>query len=166
VSQTHPAPAALEGGAAQQAVLTVLVYSSNHAMRARVKTSVGTRPVTDLGPIQWVEASDGPACIAVLDAGGIDLVVLDGEAWPTGGMGIARQIKDEYPDPPATVLLVARADDRWLATWSRADATVAYPVDPFVLTDTLVGLLRARGTRPLPAPKVRKAFGIRVHEHE
>jgi DNA-binding response OmpR family regulator len=160
-------PAALGSGAPpeQERVQTVLVYSSSDAIRARVKTAVGRRPVTDLGPIQWVEAASGDACIAVIDAGGIDLVVLDGEAWPTGGMGIARQVKDEYADPPATLLLVARADDRWLASWSRSDAIVPYPIDPFVLTDALVGLLRARGTRPLPEPKVRKAFGVRVHEH-
>ncbi|MGH3744742.1 MAG: hypothetical protein ACRDTP_07780 [Mycobacteriales bacterium] len=135
-------------------------------MRARVRTAVGVRPVTDLGRIDWVEVSDGAACIATVDAGGIDAVVLDGEAWPEGGMGVARQVKDEYADPPATLLLVARTDDRWLAAWSRADATVPYPVDPFVLTDTLVALLRARQHRELPAPKPRTSFGIRVHGDE
>lgn len=160
------APAALDSGETTTPVLTVVVYSSSEVMRARVRTAVGVRPVTDLGRIAWVEVSDGAACIATLDAGGIDAVVLDGEAWPEGGMGVARQIKDEYADPPATLLLVARRDDRWLATWSRADATVPYPVDPFVLTEALVALLRARRHRELPAPKPRKSFGIRVHGDE
>ncbi|HEX7354538.1 MAG TPA: hypothetical protein VF288_06850 [Mycobacteriales bacterium] len=161
-----PTSALPEGGAPSAAVLTVVVYSSAESMRSRVRTGVGVRPVTDLGPIDWVEVSDGAACIATVDVGGIDAVVLDGEAWPEGGFGLARQIKDEYADPPATVLLVARRDDRWLSAWSRADATVPYPVDPFVLTEALVALLRARQHRQLPAPKPRKSFGIRVHGDE
>lgn len=144
---------------------TVLVYSSDDAVRARVRAAVGRRPVESLGAIDWVEVPDGRACLAAVDAGGIDVAVLDGEAWPTGGMGIARQLRDEQADPPATVLLVARADDRWLATWSRADVVLTYPIDPFALTDAVVRLLHARAAAPSPAsPKPRKAFGIRVHE--
>lgn len=160
------APSALTGGATSPAVATVVVYSSSAEMRAHVRTSVGTRPAADLGSIDWVEVADGTACLATLDAGGVDAVVLDGEAWPTGGMGVARQIKDEYADPPATILLTARRDDRWLAAWSRADVVVAYPVDPFALTDAVVAALRARGQRELPPPKPRKSFGIRVHGDE
>src|SRR5690348_17684035 len=40
-----------------------------------------------------------------MDTGGIDLVILDGEAAPAGGMGIAKQLKDEiYRCPPVLVL--------------------------------------------------------------
>lgn len=146
---------------------TVLVYSSDDDVRAKVRTAVGRRPDEGLGHLDWVEVADGKACIAAVDAGGIDVAVLDGEAWPTGGMGIARQLRDELPEPPATILLVARADDRWLASWSRADAVLAYPIDPFALTGAVVRLLHARAAAPPPpAPKPRKAFGIRVHEPE
>ncbi len=142
---------------------TVLVYSDDAAIRARVIQSVGTRPDLGVGPIDWVEAVDGKACIAIVDAGGIDVAVLDGEAWPTGGMGIARQLRDEIELPPATILLVARADDRWLATWSRADAVLPHPVDPFVLTETVLRLLReraARGAAVVPGGPTR-GFGLR-----
>jgi hypothetical protein len=59
-----------------------------------------------------------------VDAGGIDVCVLDAEAAPTGGMGISRALKNEIQDCPHILLLVARHDDRWLARWSLADAVV------------------------------------------
>ncbi|MCV7063842.1 hypothetical protein H7I76_33135, partial [Mycolicibacterium vaccae] len=37
-----------------------------------------------------------------LDEGGFDLVILDGEAAPVGGMGIAKQLKDEIGHCPPT----------------------------------------------------------------
>ena len=83
-------------------------------------------------------------------AGGIDLAILDGEAWPAGGMGIARQLKDEILDPPPVLVLIGRPDDAWLANWSLADAVVTHPIDPPALVEAAVGLLRQRDAR-LPA---------------
>jgi len=40
-----------------------------------------------------------------------DLAILDGEAWPAGGMGICRQLKDEQAYPPPTIVIVGRPDD-------------------------------------------------------
>ena len=42
------------------------------------------------------------------------------------------------------LVLVARRDDRWLATWSQADAVVSHPIDPPELAAALVELLRRR----------------------
>ena len=78
-----------------------------------------------------------------MDAGGFDLVILDGEASPVGGMGIAKQLKDEIADCPPIVVLTGRADDAWLAKWSRAEAAVPQPIDPIRLAEAVVGLLRA-----------------------
>jgi DNA-binding response OmpR family regulator len=85
----------------------------------------------------------------------VDLVVLDGEAWPTGGLGLARQMKDELVDAPPTVVLIARRDDRWLAKWSMADAVLPLPVDAPALTAACAELLRQRESG-LP---VRRASG-------
>ncbi len=57
-------------------------------------------------------------------------------------MGIAKQLRDELDVCPPIVVLTGRADDRWLADWSRADGVVGHPIDPFALAETVVGLLR------------------------
>lgn len=123
---------------------TVIVYSDDPKVRDTVRTALGRRPAPDLGRVEYVEAAAGDDLIRLVDAGGVDLVVLDGEAWPTGGMGLAKQLKDEIRDCPPTLLLIARRDDAWLATWSQADAVVAHPIDPAVLIDATVEQLHAR----------------------
>ena len=122
----------------------VVVYSDDAAVRDAVRTAVGRTPAPDLGRVEWVEAATGPEVLAHVDAGGVDACVLDGEAWPTGGLGLAKQMKDELTDCPHTLVLIARRDDAWLATWSLADAVVPMPVDPAEITDKLAALLRAR----------------------
>ena len=122
----------------------VVVYSDDPAVRDKVRTAVGRRPSPDLGRVEWVDCSTGPEVTARVGEGGVDLVILDGEAWPTGGMGLAKQMKDEVRDCPPTLVLIARRDDAWLANWSLADAVVAHPVDPAVLTRAVVEQLHAR----------------------
>jgi DNA-binding response OmpR family regulator len=122
----------------------VVVYSDDQAVRDQVRSAVGRRPAADLGRIEWVECSTGKQVVAAVDAGGVDAVVLDGEAWPTGGMGLAKQMKDELADCPPVCVLIARRDDRWLATWSQADAVVPHPIDAPELTTAVAELLRRR----------------------
>jgi hypothetical protein len=74
--------------------------------------------------------------------------VLDGEAQPTGGMGIGRQLKHEVADCPPVLVLIARQADRWLAHWSMAEATLTHPVDPLVAPGAVADLLRGRAARP------------------
>ncbi|MCW2818084.1 MAG: putative response regulatory protein [Marmoricola sp.] len=83
-----------------------------------------------------------------MDSGAIDLAILDGEAAPAGGLGIAKQLKDEIFRCPPLLVLTGRVQDNWLATWSRADAAVAHPLDPVELAEAVIALLRPR----LPAP--------------
>ena len=135
---------------------TVLVYSDDAELRSAVMMAVGRRPAADLGRIEWVECTSGRELLAAVDAGGIDLVVLDGEARPTGGMGLAKQLKDELTDCPPTLVLVARKDDAWLAKWSLADAVLALPVDPPALTEAVAALLRHREA----ALPVRRAAAV------
>jgi DNA-binding response OmpR family regulator len=125
-----------------RAPLRVLVYSSNAGTRERVRLALGRRPHPDLPPLEFVEVATPPAVIARFDAGGLDLAILDGEASPAGGLGVAKQVKDEIDAPPPILVLIGRADDAWLAKWSRAEAAVAHPIDPIELTSTVVALLR------------------------
>lgn len=124
--------------------MTVLVYSDDVTTRESVRLAVGRRPAADLPLVEWVEVATEPAVIRRLDEGGIDLVVLDGEAVPAGGLGVCRQLKDEVFRCPPVLVLLGRPQDSWLATWSRADASVTYPLDPFEVADAVAGLMRRR----------------------
>ena len=132
-------------------VLTVLVYSDDANVRAAIRGALGSRPAPDLPEVRVREAATEPAVIEAMDAiakGGeaarIDLAILDGEAVPAGGIGIARQLKDEIFQCPPLLVLTGRAQDGWLATWARADAIVPHPIDPVRLADVAAALLRPR----------------------
>ena len=124
--------------------LTVLVYSDDAATRTQVRLAVGRRPAKDLPRVEWVECATQPAVVAAVDAGGIDVLVLDGEASPAGGLGLCRQLKNEIYRCPPVLVLTGRVQDNWLATWSRADGAVSHPLDPIELAETVIRLLRSR----------------------
>lgn len=131
------------GHTADEQTCEVLVYSSNRNAREQVLSALGRRVAGDVPQLSITEFATEPALIRRVDEGGVDLVILDGEAAP-GGMGIARQLKDEIYECPPVLLLTARADDAWLATWSRADAVVPRPLSPFDLARAAAELLRER----------------------
>lgn len=126
------------------AALRVLVYSDDVDTRRQVMLALGRRPHPDLPEVTYVEVATEPVVIQQMDAGGIDLAILDGEAVPAGGMGIARQLKDEIYRCPPLLVLTGRVQDNWLATWSRAEAAVSHPLDPIELAEAVIGLLRSR----------------------
>jgi DNA-binding response OmpR family regulator len=122
--------------------IRVLVYSDDASVREQVKLALGKRIHPELPELTYVDVATGPMVIRQVETDNIDLAILDGEAAPTGGMGIAKQLKDEVDDCPPIVVLTGRRDDAWLAKWSRAEAAVPLPVDPIELADAVVGLLR------------------------
>lgn len=124
------------------ATMTVLVYSDDVTTRDKVRLAAGRRPAADLPLVEWVDVATEPALIRRLDRGGIDVVVLDGEAVPAGGLGVCRQLKDEIFNCPPVLVLLGRPQDAWLATWSRAEAAVSYPLDPIAVADAVAGLMR------------------------
>ncbi len=123
--------------------LRILVYSDNANTRDQVMLALGKRLHPDLPPLSYVEVATEPMVIRQVDAGDIDLAILDGEATPAGGMGIAKQLKDEVAQCPPILVLTGRADDAWLASWSRAEAAVPHPIDPMLLGRTVLELLSA-----------------------
>ena len=129
---------------AENSLLKVLVYSDDVNTRDQVMLSLGPRPHPDLPRVEYVEVATEPMVMEHLDTGTFDLAILDGEAVPVGGMGIARQVKDEVYEAPPILVLTGRPDDAWLATWSRADAAVPHPLDPMHLASVVIRLLRAR----------------------
>ena len=128
---------------------TVLLYSDDLAVRDRIRMAIGVRPAADLS-VEFVDASTWEECRILLDTYEIDLMVLDGEASPAGGLGIARQTKDEYADPPPTCVVIARAADRWLAAFAQVDATLVHPLDPVTTGQTIAGMLRGRRNGVVP----------------
>ncbi|MFM7145084.1 MAG: response regulator [Actinomycetales bacterium] len=129
----HPAPAKR---------LSVMVYSDDRQVRADLIRALGPRPTPDLPEVDYVECATAAAAIALVDRGGFDLLILDGEAAPTGGAGLARQLKDEIFDCPPVLILIARPQDAWLATWSRAEAVALHPINALTLPGQVADLLR------------------------
>ncbi len=128
----------------KEPTLRVLLYSSNADTRAAVRLAVGRRPAQDLPVVEWFECATQPAAVRLVDAGGLDLLVLDGEAQPSGGIGLCRQLKNEIYRCPPVLLLIGRPQDAWLAAWSQADAAVSHPLDPFAVSEAVADLARRR----------------------
>ena len=124
-------------------VLTILLYASDRTTRQNIRLALGRKVASDLPSVRVLEVATQAAVISAIDAGGIDLAILDGEAVP-GGMGLCRQLKDEILRCPPILVLIGRPDDAWLATWSRADGAVSHPVDPIRLPAAVAALLRPR----------------------
>ncbi|MCP9274594.1 Rv3143 family two-component system response regulator [Mycolicibacterium arenosum] len=123
--------------------LKILVYSDNARTREKVRSALGKRVHPDLPELSYLDVATAPVVVTTIDEGGIDLAILDGEATPTGGMGLAKQLKDEVATCPPILVLTGRPDDAWLASWSRAEAAVPHPIDPIALGEAVAGLLRA-----------------------
>ena len=128
---------------------TVLLYSDDGSVRDRIRLAIGVRPAADLA-VEFVDAASWEQCRELLDTYEIDLMVLDGEAAPAGGLGIARQTKDEYASPPPVCVVIARAADRWLAAYAQVDETLVYPLDPVTTGQTVAAMLRARRNGAIP----------------
>ena len=128
----------------------IIVYSDDASVRAAIVAALGKRVASDIPEHQIQEFATGPALRAFVDRKGVsgelraNLFILDGEAVPEGGMGIARQLKDEVFNCPPVLLITGRREDAWLAAWSRAEASVIHPIDPFTLANTVADLLRTQ----------------------
>jgi len=128
--------------------IRVVIYSDDSEVRASVISALGQKMAADLPVHEIVEFATAGALRAFVDRPDLhgnlkaDLFILDGEAVPEGGMSVGRQLKDEVFDCPPVLLITGRKEDSWLAAWSRADATVIHPIDPFTLAQTAANLLR------------------------
>ncbi len=126
-------------------IFDVVVYSDNRRTRADVLAAIGTGRHSQLR-IRCIEVATAAALEQRVAAGVVDLAILDAEATPVGGLGLARQLKDETVICPPIVVLVRRRADQWLARWSQAEGTVSYPIDPVTLAEvTMPLLLRGAG---------------------
>ena len=97
----------------------ILVYSDDQSVRAAVRA----------------------ARLYIREKRKIDLFILDGEAVPEGGLGLAHALKDELIDCPPIMVIIQRPQDSWLARWSGAEAVISHPIDPFTLGQKVAEIL-------------------------
>ena len=135
--ETHP------GASADRAAARVLLYSDDITARDAVRAGVGRRPARDVEIGSWHECATAAAVIEAVENEPFDLIVLDGEAAPVGGLGLCRQLKSEIFNCPDILVLTGRPQDGWLAAWSLADYVVPRPLDPIALAAAVAEALRA-----------------------
>ena len=91
--------------------IRVVVYSHDSAVRAAVISALGRKIAADLPAHEILEFATAPALRVFVDRPDLagkfkaDLFILDGEAVPEGGMGVARQLKDEVFNCPPVLLI-------------------------------------------------------------
>jgi response regulator RpfG family c-di-GMP phosphodiesterase len=129
---------------------SIVLFSDDVTVREAVIGALGSRVSPDMAEHVIHQFATAAALRLFVDGkkvgtdSPIDLFILDGEAVPEGGIGMARQLKDEVFNCPPVMVITGRKEDAWLAAWSRAEANVLHPVDPFTLSHTVADLLRTR----------------------
>src|SRR5690625_2574542 len=131
-------------GARSTKTLNVLLYSDDVDTRESVRLAVGRRAARDLPEIMWLARCTQDAVDSSGSERGIDLMILDGAAAKSGGMGLCRQLKDEIYSCPPVLVLTGRVQDAWLASWSQADAVVPHPLDPIAVNAAVADLIRTQ----------------------
>ena len=135
---------------AKERKYSIVLYSDDVTVREAVIGALGSKVSPDMAEHVIHQFATAAALRLFVDGkkvgtdSPIDLFILDGEAVPEGGIGMARQLKDEVFNCPPVMVITGRKEDAWLAAWSRAEANVFHPVDPFTLSHTVADLLRAR----------------------
>ncbi|WRS29551.1 hypothetical protein U6G28_08470 [Actinomycetaceae bacterium MB13-C1-2] len=119
----------------------VVLYSADKDRRRAVIEGVGIKAGKGAPPINWIETATAAGTIAQVKDRVPPVVVLDADAPKVGGMAVARDIINELEQEPVIVLLTARPQDKWLATWSGASFTVLAPYAPIDLQETMVKAL-------------------------
>ena len=94
--------------------LTIAIYSDDSTVRSSIITALGNRISSNLPEHKIVEFATGPALRLYLDSKqSVDLFILDGEAVPEGGLGLARALKDEVFNCPPILAITGRVQDNW-----------------------------------------------------
>jgi DNA-binding response OmpR family regulator len=125
-----------------------LIISPDPEMRRLLQVAVRTAERRTGEQWEFLEASNGVYALKIAWRDRPDLVVADEIASGAGAFAVARDLKGATdPFSGAVILVLARAQDTWLARWSGADAWVTKPVDPFELADLAARLVGAESRR-------------------
>ncbi len=143
-SQTVARPA----GSVASLQIRVLLYSDDRSTRDAVRLAVGRRPSRDVEVSAWMECATPAAAETAAKSKEYDLLILDGEAAPLGGLGMCRQFKHEIFDCPPVIVLTGRPQDDWLAAWSYADGAVPHPIDPIAMARAVAEVAGQAAVQP------------------
>lgn len=125
--------------------MRALVISADADVRHQLRIALESAERRTGEPWEYLEAPDGILGIRLAWRAMPDLVVADEIASGAGAFAVVRDLKGAMePFPGAVIVVLARAQDRWLAEWSGADAWIGRPIDPFALADTAVDLVERR----------------------
>ena len=120
----------------------IVVYSDDQSVRAAITAALGKQLPGQSREHKVVDFATADALRQYLvEKRRVDLFILDGEAVPEGGLGLAHALKDELVDCPPIMVIIQRAQDSWLAKWSGAEAVTSHPIDPFTLGSKVAELL-------------------------
>jgi CheY-like chemotaxis protein len=125
-----------------------LVISADPALRGQLRTAIRGLERRTGAPWTFLEAANGLEGLRVAWREVPELVVADEIASGAGAFAVAKDLTGAAePFPGAIVLVLARAQDEWLAKWSGADAWFVKPVDPFALAAAAGDLVEGRPAR-------------------
>ena len=108
---------------ARERKYSIVLYSDDSSVREAVVGALGNRVASDMAEHVIHQFATGAALRLFVDSkkpgneNPIDLFILDGESVPEGGLGIARQLKDEVFNCPPVIVITGRKEDAWLAAW-------------------------------------------------
>lgn len=139
--------------------MRVLIVSESATVRLRAASGLLTSDGVEI-----VEAPTAREAHETVAAGGVDVLVIDGDLSPEGGFSLLYEIREagklhDHPTPPGLVMM-GREQDRWLAGWSGANEVLLKPVDPFRLAERVVALHGVEAAQPAAgesASQVREA---------
>lgn len=133
-------------------VVKALVISADPALRTQLGVAIGSLGRRTGEPWEAFEARNGIEGLRLAWRELPEVVVADEIASGAGGFAVAKDLTGAAePFPGAVVLVLARAQDEWLAKWSGANAWLTKPVDPFALAEIVADLVERRAGRKEPA---------------
>jgi DNA-binding response OmpR family regulator len=124
-----------------------LLISADDGLRELLRVALGSARRRSGAGWDFLEARDGIQGLRVAWRELPDVVVADEIASGAGAFAVAKDLRGaERPFPGAVIIILARAQDAWLARWSGADAWLERPVDAFALSDKVLELTGAKET--------------------
>jgi DNA-binding response OmpR family regulator len=113
-----------------------LLISADPELRKVLRVALGSAQRRGRAGWEFMEAANGIEGLRTAWRELPDVVVADEIASGAGAFAVAKDLRGaETPFPGATIIILARPQDAWLARWSGADAWFTRPVDPFALGD-------------------------------